>query len=70
MPRRKLAKRVLWQFLDKDSFSRYSNKHKSSGLLNNRGYTFLSTSSEFEALEYQNGRIFRKIFTRFKRFAN
>ena len=48
--RRKLAKRFLWQFLDKSSFSS-SQIELINGLLNNRGYTFLSTSSEFEELQ-------------------
>jgi len=48
--RRKLAKKFLWEFLDKSSFSS-SQIELINGLLNNRGYTFLSTSSEFEELQ-------------------
>jgi len=48
--RRKLAKRFLWQFLDKEKFSK-EEIEQINGLLNNRGYTFLSTSSEFEELQ-------------------
>jgi len=47
--RRKLAKRLLEELID---LKAYSREHKESifGLLNNRGYTFLSTQSEFEEL--------------------
>jgi len=47
--RRKLAKRLLWDILDKNKFK--DNQEQINGLLNNRGYTFLSTSSEFEELQ-------------------
>jgi hypothetical protein len=45
--RRKLAKRLLWEILDKNSFD---NKQIESiqGLLNRRGYIFLSSDLEFE----------------------
>jgi Zn-finger nucleic acid-binding protein len=47
--RRKLAKRLLKEIID---FSKYDEKQQEqiSGLLNNRGYTFISTSTEFEKL--------------------
>lgn len=48
--RRKLAKRLLKELMD---FSSFDEKQQESilGLLNNRGYTFLSTASEFESLD-------------------
>ena len=48
--RRKLAKRLLKELVD---FSKFDEKQQELilGLLNNRGYTFLSTSSEFESLD-------------------
>lgn len=47
--RRKLVKRLLEEFID---FSKYTQKQQELilGLLNNRGYTFISTSTEFEKL--------------------
>jgi len=48
--RRKSAKRLLWDILDKSNFDN-SQIEQINGLLNNRGYTFLSTSSEFEELQ-------------------
>jgi len=47
--RRKLSKRLIQEFLD---LSKYDNKQTEQifGLLNNRGYTFISTSTEFEKL--------------------
>lgn len=47
--RRKLAKRLLKEFID---FSKYDKKQQELilGLLNNRGYTFISTSTEFNKL--------------------
>ena len=48
--RRKLAKRLLSELID---FNVFDEKQQESilGLLNNHGYTFLSTSSEFESLD-------------------
>lgn len=45
--RRKLAKRLIAEIID---FSKYDEKQQEilQGLLNNRGYTFLSTEVEFE----------------------
>ena len=48
--RRKLAKRLLWDILDKSNFDN-NQIEQINGLLNNRGYTFLSTASEFEELQ-------------------
>lgn len=47
--RRKLAKRLVKELID---FSKYDKKQQELilGLLNNRGYTFISTSTEFEKL--------------------
>ncbi len=47
--RRKLVKRLLKELID---FSKYDDKQQELilGLLNNRGYTFISTSTEFEKL--------------------
>ena len=47
--RRKLAKRLLAELI---SLSKYDKKQTEQilGLLNNRGYTFISTSTEFEKL--------------------
>jgi hypothetical protein len=45
--RRKLAKRLLWEILDGDNFTK-DQQERIQGLLNNRGYTLLSSSSEFE----------------------
>ncbi len=48
--RRKLAKRLLEELID---FSKYDEKKIEliNGLLNNRGYTFLSSSTKFEQLD-------------------
>ncbi|MEA2099886.1 MAG: hypothetical protein U9P72_07140 [Campylobacterota bacterium] len=48
--RRRLARRVLNELVD---FSQYNEKQTESimGLLKNRGYTFLSSTTEFEKLE-------------------
>lgn len=50
--RRKLAKRLLREFVD---FSKYSEAQHEliQGLLNNRGYTFISTLVEFDELELE-----------------
>ena len=48
--RRKLAKKLLWSFLEKENFDNVQIE-LINGLLNNRGYTFLTTSSEFEELQ-------------------
>jgi Zn-finger nucleic acid-binding protein len=48
--RRKLAKRLLKELIDFNSFNEREQK-SILGLLNSRGYTFLSTSSEFESLD-------------------
>jgi hypothetical protein len=47
--RRKLAKRLLWEYLDKNSFD-VKQQEIVQGLLNNRGYTFLSVENEFESI--------------------
>ena len=51
--RRKLAKRLLWEFLDKDKFD-LKQQELIQGLLNNRGYTFLSIDSEFEEISTES----------------
>jgi len=51
--RRKLAKRLLWEILDRDYFTK-EQQELIQGLLNNRGYTYLSTSSEFESLQEES----------------
>jgi Zn-finger nucleic acid-binding protein len=48
--RRKLAKRLLKELIDFNSFNE-REQESILGLLNSRGYTFLSTSSEFESLD-------------------
>jgi|GEM_PF-858200 len=48
--RRKLSKRLLKELIDFDKFDEHQQE-LILGLLNNRGYTFLSTSSEFESLD-------------------
>ena len=45
--RRKLAKRLLWEILNKTSFNN-NQIELIQGLLNRRGYTFLSSDLEFE----------------------
>ena len=59
--RRKLAKRLLWEIFDKNS---YSSKEQEliQGLLNNRGYTFLSTSSEFEKIEDITSTFYKSLY--------
>jgi len=47
--RNKLAKRLIQEFIDFKDFSQLQ-KEKIFGLLNNRGYTFLNTSSDFKEL--------------------
>ncbi|MEA2050140.1 MAG: hypothetical protein U9O56_05365 [Campylobacterota bacterium] len=47
--RRKLAKRLLKELINIDSFD-VTQQELILGLLNNRGYTFISTSTEFEQL--------------------
>lgn len=47
--RRKLAKRLLIELINFNDFTK-NQQESILGLLNNRGYTFLSTSSEFEKL--------------------
>jgi len=51
--RRKLAKRLLWEVLDREHFTK-EQQELIQGLLNNRGYTYLSTSSEFESLQEES----------------
>ena len=50
--RRKLAKQLLKELVN---FSNYDEKKEETimGLLNNRGYTFLSSTTEFEKLEIE-----------------
>ena len=48
--RRKLAKRLLWEILDSTKYEDLQIE-QINGLLNNRGYTFISTSTEFEVLQ-------------------
>ncbi len=59
--RRKLAKRLLKEFID---FSKYDEKQQEFilGLLNNRGYTFISTSTEFEKLNDTTVKFITKYF--------
>jgi hypothetical protein len=47
--RRKLAKRLLWELVDKGAFDA-KQQEAIQGLLNNRGYTFLSVENEFETV--------------------
>lgn len=47
--RRKLAKRLLKELIDFSSFNE-KQQEEVLGLLNNRGYTFISTETEFESL--------------------
>jgi Zn-finger nucleic acid-binding protein len=63
--RRKLAKRLLWEFLDKDSFD-LKQQELIQGLLNNRGYTFLSIDSEFEELSDNSIEFIDKYFSDLK----
>ncbi|HIP11978.1 MAG TPA: hypothetical protein EYG73_04565 [Arcobacter sp.] len=51
--RRKLAKRLLWEILGREHFTK-EQQELIQGLLNNRGYTYLSTSSEFESLQEES----------------
>jgi len=63
--RRKLAKRLLKELID---FSKY-NKRQSElifGLLNNRGYTIISTSTEFETLNDITIEFISKYFSQLK----
>ena len=48
--RRKVAKRLLKELIDWKSFNQ-AQQELILGLLNNRGYTFISVENEFEALE-------------------
>ena len=63
--RRKLAKRLLWEILDKKSFTK-EQQESIQGLLNNRGYTYLSTSSEFEQLQDESFDFMQRYFTDIK----
>lgn len=58
--RRKLAKRLLRELVDFNSFTN-SQQEEILGLLNNRGYTFLSTEVEFEELQTETVE-FNKIY--------
>ena len=57
--RRKLAKRLLQEFVD---FSKYNDKQKESilGLLNNRGFTYLDGGSEFKQLNEESLNFIKK----------
>ncbi len=59
--RRKLVKRLLKEVID---FSKYNEKQQELilGLLNNRGYTFISTSTEFEKLNDETVKFINKHF--------
>ncbi len=59
--RRKLAKRLLKEVID---FSKYNEKQQELilGLLNNRGYTFISTSTEFEKLNDETVKFINEYF--------
>ncbi|BFU78813.1 hypothetical protein ALC152_20280 [Arcobacter sp. 15-2] len=59
--RRKLAKRLLEEFID---FAKYTQNQQELilGLLNNRGYTFISTSTEFEKLNDETVKFINKYF--------
>lgn len=48
--RRKLSKRLLWEILNQNDFGK-NQIELINGLLNNRGYTFLSVENEFETLQ-------------------
>ena len=63
--RRKLVKRLLSELVD---FSKYNKKQTELifGLLNNRGYTFISTSSEFEKLNEITVEFISKYFEELK----
>jgi len=62
--RRKLAKRLLREMYD---FSTLNDKQEETllGLLNNRGYTFLNISSDFESLEDDYLDFFAKYFEKY-----
>jgi hypothetical protein len=63
--RRKLVKRLLNELLD---FSTYDLKQQEQifGLLNNRGYTFISTSTEFEKLNDETIKFIDEYFDELK----
>lgn len=63
--RRKLAKRLQREIID---FSLYTLKEQEliQGLLNNRGYTFISTSTEFEKLNDETIKFIDKHFEELK----
>ena len=63
--RRKLAKRLLQEFVD---FSKYNDKQKESilGLLNNRGFTYLDGGSEFKQLNEESLNFIKKILKIFR----
>ena len=63
--RRKLAKRLLWEILEKDHFTK-EQQELIQGLLNNRGYTYLSTSSEFELLQDESVEFIKVYFENLK----
>lgn len=48
--RRKQSKRLLWEILESKKYNNAQVEHI-NGLLNNRGYTFLSVENEFEVLQ-------------------
>jgi len=47
--RRKLAKRLLWEFYDKTKYTK-EQQELIQGLFNNRGYTYLSIEDDFEEI--------------------
>ncbi|UTJ05939.1 hypothetical protein [Arcobacter roscoffensis] len=63
--RRKLAKRLLEEFID---LSKYTQKQQELilGLLNNRGYTFISTSTDFEKLNDETVKFINNYFEELK----
>ena len=67
--RRKLAKRFLKEVVD---FQDFDEKQTQSimGLLNNRGYTFLSSSTEFEILEDESISFVELYLEELKEFKN
>lgn len=63
--RRKLAKRVLWEILNKNSFTK-EQQELIQGLLNNRGYNYISTSVEFDRLEDESAEFLNAKFEELK----
>lgn len=63
--RRKLAKRLLWEILDKENYTK-EQQESIQGLLNNRGYTYLSSDDEFDKLQDETMEFFKIHFQEFQ----